>query len=54
VAFGVMPFAAIAFILFNAFRCQRCVAHAVCSGIADPAVCSPEERSIDHAVLLVR
>jgi len=24
------------------------------SGIADPPVCSPEERSIDHAVLLVR
>jgi hypothetical protein len=26
----------------------------LCSGIADPPVCSPEERSIDHAVLLVR
>jgi hypothetical protein len=24
------------------------------SGVADPPVCSPEERSIDHAVLLVR
>ena len=39
---------------FNACCYQRCVAHTVCSGIADPPVCSPEERSIDHAVLLVR
>jgi hypothetical protein len=28
--------------------------NSIFSGVADPPVCSPEERSIDHAVLLVR